>query len=236
MDILSQNAFALAYSIRLPAGTVGIDIKFRNEAKEPARIEVAAVRGNVASNVSVGDILVAFGGHPLPYRASALELEDMCAKKPAAVDVLMWRNVHQFAAHKFAGEEVVLRFAKRPALVWSLLEDMYVLAGGAEIGLILVGINHEPLPLECDPGSIFKRMSDGVLLNMWRVNNRKHRNFIVRHCDTGYHIKDDPPSSSSTSWLFPDFCYATCFTEGAPPVEHPPDDDNTKLPGVLLTD
>ena len=54
--LVARNAFVTLYSVRLPAGTIGIDIKFRNETEELARIEVSAVRGSIASSgVMEGD-------------------------------------------------------------------------------------------------------------------------------------------------------------------------------------
>ena len=74
LEYVARNALASVYAVRLPPGCVGVDLKFRNETRPAGRVEVAMVRGGpAAAGVRVGDVVLAFGGAPLPKGASAVE-------------------------------------------------------------------------------------------------------------------------------------------------------------------
>ncbi|KAJ1451138.1 hypothetical protein M885DRAFT_530618 [Pelagophyceae sp. CCMP2097] len=109
---IAGNAFATMYSVWLPPGSVGVEVKFRSDNSDPSRIEVSAVRRGVArAGVVVGDVLTTFGGRTLPPRASALELEELVcdyeeASASAAVELHLWRDERRF---RFVGEADELR-------------------------------------------------------------------------------------------------------------------------------
>lgn len=225
--IISENDFVKVFSVRLPAGTVGIDIKFRNESKEPPRIEVGAVRGH-ASDIEIGDVLIASGGFSLPNRASALELEEYMNEveslgETRAVEVILWRNKYRFHSQEdesgLAGDEVLVPLTKHERsydILWTAIEvaellyeaddaksdrHVYALARGPpsrrgewhtrsfELGLILVGINHEPVPDIVGLSELQRRLEQHettgpVLLNMWRMRHRKLNAYLFRRCQT----------------------------------------------------
>lgn len=255
MRVVSRNKFARVYGVKLPPGTVGVDVKFRSESKDSGRVEVAAVRGAVAeAGVVAGDILVAFGGYALPSRASAMELEELMKEQEkmnqsVAVDVLMWRNEYKFVREK-GGDEVLIAFGKHDRsrdVVWALVDETsFAIAKGPspsfEQGLVLIGINHEPVRDDITEAELAKclqqrqKTSTGPLvLQCWRHGDRKTHAQIVKRCQqaclgpsqksrTKTAMKKPASKSSSQSsstWGSGRFCPTTtccCCASPTPPT------------------
>lgn len=215
MEILSENALVSVYRVELPPKSIGVDIKFRNEAKEPARIEVAAVRGPAAARGIVGgDILVRFGRYALPIRTSALELEYLVGQQSRMgenrpIDVVMWRNKRRFSTRDpLNGEEILVRLTPQERAtdaLWASMKifdhstnserTLHALARGPpsqrrtfEQGLVVVGIDHDPLPdaldLEDFKAALAQRQLTGtsLLLNCWRVKSRRTHDHLIKRC------------------------------------------------------
>ena len=231
LEYVARNALASVYAVRLPPGCVGVDLKFRNETRPAGRVEVAMVRGGpAAAGVRVGDVVLAFGGAPLPKGASAVELEDVVSDRDDAREavpavLVAWRNEGQFAfgaesdaAAAWRGDDVVAEFPAgggggggcRASLArWAATggagpggAPLVVLARplrALEAGLVLVAVNHEPLPDGLPVAELAARLGHyervgPVTLTLRRLGSRKTRAALLRHvgADAGRRHADAP--------------------------------------------
>ena len=265
LEVVARNALASVYAVRLPAGCVGVDIKFRNEACEPCRIEVAACRGApAAAGVRVGDVVVSFGGQALPRRTSAVELEDLVsldddARRAFPIDVVIWRNEANFCFGDdgdgggdggdgdWRGDEVVVDFdagrggrrassvafasvpgagpGGAPLLVAA--RTAHAARGVAQAGLVVLAVNHEPVPDGLAPADFRARLDHyerigPVSLNLLRLANRRTRAALLRYVGADARGRRHA-ATTAPSWVAAFLCdlAASCAPAAllcAPPV------------------
>uniref|UniRef100_A0A7S3JRH0 PDZ domain-containing protein n=1 Tax=Aureoumbra lagunensis TaxID=44058 RepID=A0A7S3JRH0_9STRA len=97
VSVVAENALVQLYQVQLEPGVFGAGVSLRNEPWASRRIQVAAIAKSASvPGVSVGDVLVAINGKPLPRGASATELQELVRSNPryalTAVDALMWHK------------------------------------------------------------------------------------------------------------------------------------------------
>ena len=224
---LEENDFSKLYEVREDGGIFGSDVELSNDRTDIKRVVVK--RSGVAS-VRAGDVLIAVAGRFVPANTAAREVRRIIEQKDF-VTLRFWRvGPPRIDDVDIAGKEYALHCTRRKILAtrWGRIQ---LRLGSLELvryfvafqrnddlddentvrrGDILVGIDHEPLPIlitSSDLQSRLNRLGTAVkplTLNVFRVTDDIVRKRILTSCDIadsgGYYQHSSPSHSSSSSY------------------------------------